>query len=92
VDAAFEADKAGYGELSERASGSGDKGFLEPLRSMFFVPNTASCAPFNLPAITGVTGLQIDPCPVVDGLRLVASLMWYGTALFMSLGMIRRVF
>ena len=77
-------------EQLTKAAGTGDKGFFEPVRSMFWAPPVASCQTFDLPQQVG--GLKLDPCAVVDGVRGVMAFIWAGIGLFMCFGMIKRSF
>ncbi|MDN6888208.1 hypothetical protein QMO14_32015 [Variovorax sp. CAN2819] len=73
-----------------RASGTADKGFFEPIRTMFWAPPVAACETFALPQQVG--GLQLDACGVVDGVRSAMALVWAGAGLFLCFGMIKRSF
>lgn len=73
-----------------KVSGSGDKGFLEPIRSLFWAPPVAACETFDLPQQVG--GLKIDPCSVVDGVRNVMAFLWAATGLFLCFRMIKGSF
>lgn len=77
-------------EQLAKAAGTGDKGFFEPIRSMFWAPPVAACEPFTLPQQVG--GLQLDGCSVVDGVRNAMALVWAGAGLFLCFGMIKRSF
>lgn len=73
-----------------KVSGSGDKGFLEPIRSLFWAPPVAACETFDLPQQVG--GLKLDPCGVVDGVRNVMAFLWAATGLFLCFRMIKGSF
>jgi hypothetical protein len=77
-------------EQLQKAAGSGDKGFFEPIRSLFWAPPVAACETFDLPQQVG--GLKLDACGVVDGVRNAMALVWAGTGLFLCFGMIKRSF
>lgn len=77
-------------EQLQKAAGTGDKGFFEPLRSMFWAPPVAACETFDLPQQVG--GLKLDACGVVDGVRNAMALVWAGAGLFLCFGMIKRSF
>ena len=77
-------------EQLAKAAGTGDKGFFEPVRSMFWAPPVAACETFALPSQVG--GLTLDPCEVVDGVRMAMALVWAGGGLFLCFGMIKRSF
>ncbi|BEP50572.1 hypothetical protein GmRootV116_42680 [Variovorax sp. V116] len=77
-------------EQLTKAAGTGDKGFFEPVRSMFWAPPVAACETFDLPQQVG--SLKLDPCGVVDGVRMAMALVWAGGGLFLCLGMIKRSF
>ncbi|RTQ36254.1 hypothetical protein EJP69_00400 [Variovorax gossypii] len=75
-------------EQLQKASGTADKGFLEPARSMFWAPPIAACEPMALP--TQMQGLTVDACGVVDGGRNIMGFLWAAGGLFLCLGMIKR--
>jgi hypothetical protein len=77
-------------EQLAKAAGTSDKGFFEPIRSMFWAPPVAACETFDLPQQVG--GLKLDACGVVDGVRNAMALVWAGAGLFLCLGMIKRSF
>jgi hypothetical protein len=77
-------------EQLTKAAGTGDKGFFEPIRSLFWAPPVAACETFDLPQQVG--GLKLDACGVVDGVRNAMALVWAGTGLFLCFGMIKRSF
>jgi hypothetical protein len=54
--------------------------------TFFAAPAMASCSAFTLPRDMG----EINPCPVVDGVRSVMAYIWALTALFLCAGMIKR--
>jgi hypothetical protein len=54
--------------------------------TFFAAPAIASCSAFTLPRDMG----EINPCPVVDGVRSVMAYIWALTALFLCAGMIKR--
>ena len=91
TDAAYTASldtyKSKAGELADKAAGTGDKTFFGGWTGAFSAPPIASCSPFDLPRGMG----SIDPCPVVEGVRSVMAYIWAIAALWLSLGMIRRV-
>lgn len=72
-----------------KASGTGDKGFMEPVRQLFWTPPIAACQPMALP--TMFSGLSLDPCGVVDGARGLMGFLWAAGGLFLCLGMVKRV-
>lgn len=72
----------------QRAAGTSDKGFLEPVRSMFWAPPIAACEPVELPS--RMQGLKVDACGVVDGGRSIMAFLWAAGGLFLCLGMIKR--
>ncbi|MNV91535.1 hypothetical protein D3C71_1860380 [compost metagenome] len=71
-----------------KASGLGDKGFLEPARNLFWAPPIAACEAMALPPV--FNGLSVDPCGVVDGGRTIMGFLWAAGGLFLCLGMIKR--
>ncbi|MGN8078244.1 hypothetical protein [Variovorax sp. 22077] len=75
-------------EQLAKASGTADKGFLEPARSLFWAPPIAACEPLALPA--RMQGLTVDACGVVDGGRAIMGFLWAAGGLFLCLGMIKR--
>ena len=77
-------------EQLQKAAGTGDKGFFEPVRSMFWSPPIAACETFALPQQVG--GLQLDACGVVEGVRFAMAFVWAGAGLFLCFGMIKRSF
>ncbi|MFS2101815.1 hypothetical protein ACCC97_25665 [Variovorax sp. Varisp85] len=77
-------------EQLAKAAGTADKGFFEPVRSMFWAPPVAACETFDLPQQVG--GLKLDACGVVDGVRNAMALVWAGAGLFLCFGMIKRSF
>lgn len=77
-------------EQLQKASGTQDKGFFEPVRSMFWAPPVAACESFSLPQQVG--GLSLDACGVVDGVRNAMAIVWAGAGLFLCFGMIKRSF
>lgn len=77
-------------EQLTKAAGNADKGFFEPVRSMFWSPPIAACETFVLPQQVG--GLSLDACGVVDGVRNAMAIVWAGAGLFLCFGMIKRSF
>jgi len=75
-------------EQLAKASGTADKGFLEPVRSMLWSPPIAACEPTELPP--AFNGLKIDACGVVDGGRALMGFLWAAGGLFLCLGMVKR--
>ncbi|MET3443142.1 hypothetical protein ABIC94_003931 [Variovorax paradoxus] len=75
-------------EQLAKAAGQGDKGFLEPVRSMFWAPPIAACEPMGLPG--RFNGLTVDACGVVDGGRALMGFIWAAGGLFLCLGMVKR--
>ncbi|CAN7598079.1 hypothetical protein [Variovorax paradoxus] len=75
-------------EQLAKAAGQADKGFLEPVRSMFWAPPIAACEPMALPAY--FNGLSVDACGVVDGGRALMGFIWAAGGLFLCLGMVKR--
>jgi hypothetical protein len=88
--AKMEETKGKTDEQLTKAAGTGDKGFFEPIRSLFWAPPVAACETFDLPQQVG--GLKLDACGVVDGVRNAMALVWAGTGLFLCFGMIKRSF
>jgi len=76
-------------EQLAKAAGQGDKGFLEPVRSLFWSPPIAACEPVALPS--SFQGLSLDPCGVVDGARGLMGFLWAAGGLFVCLGMVKKV-
>lgn len=74
-------------ELRDKVAGVADKTFFAGWTAAFITPPLAQCQPFVLPRDMGA----LDPCPVVDGVRSVMAYIWAIGALWLSLGMIRRV-
>lgn len=74
--------------LRGTVAGSGDKNFFNGgWSTLFSAPAIAACTPIAFPADLG----SVDPCPVVEGVRSVMGYIWALTAMFMCLGMIKRV-
>lgn len=71
--------------------GSGDKPFFTGWNLFFFAPALAPCEPMTLPDFEGRPMGQLDACNVVDGTRSVMSYIWALGALFLCLGMIKKV-
>ncbi|VTU36334.1 hypothetical protein E5CHR_04291 [Variovorax sp. PBL-E5] len=69
-------------------AGDSDKGFLEGFRSLFWAPPVASCQPYVFPHNLGT----LDPCDVVDGVRMLMAFLWSATGFWLCLGMVRRSF
>lgn len=53
-------------------SGTADKGFFNGWSSIFSTPPVTACTPFAYP----MSGVSVDPCPVVDGVRTVMAFLW----------------
>jgi len=83
--------KAAVDAGRETVSGTADKPFFQGWSSLFFAPAMVACVPYTLPNFKDVSMGVVDPCPVVEGVRTVMSYIWALTALFMCLGMVRRV-
>lgn len=69
-------------------AGVADKSFFSGWSSFFAAPAVVACRPFVLPRDYG----SLDPCPVVDGVRLVMSYIWALGAFVLCLGMVKRTF
>lgn len=78
-------------EAIPQVSGTGDKGFLDGFKDFFLLPPLAACSPFQLPQFRGQAMGQIDPCEVVEGVRSVMGYIWALTALWLCIGMVRKV-
>lgn len=78
-------------ETIPQVSGTGDKGFLDGFKDFFLLPPLAACSPFQLPEFRGQAMGQLDPCEVVDGVRSVMGYIWALTALWLCIGMVRKV-
>jgi len=83
--------KAKADENRTTIGGNGDKPFFTGWNLFFFAPALASCEPIKLPDYKGAPMGQLDACDVVDGTRSVMSYIWALGALFLCLGMIKKV-
>lgn len=74
-------------------SGTADKPFFSGWDIFWSAPPVVECVPYVLPPGPGMASSMgsINPCPVVDGMRYIMGLLWAVTALFMSVGMVRKV-
>jgi len=79
--------KTKQGELKDKVSGNSDKSMLSGWSSVFFTPPLAACTGYVLPRDMGT----IDPCPVVDGVRTIMGYLWALTALYLAVGMVKKV-
>jgi hypothetical protein len=77
-------------------SGSTDKGWFSSWSGLWAAPPVAACVPITYPPINvGGTAIQppnIDPCPVVSGMRLVMAFVWAIYGFWLCLGMVRECF
>lgn len=80
----FEADSSAR---LPKIGGVADKGFFDGWSSLFSSPALVACEPMPLPRNMGA----LDPCPVVGGVREVMAYLWAASALFLCIGMVRRV-
>lgn len=80
--------KSKQGELKDKVSGESDKSFLAGWSAAFVTPPIAACTGYVLPREMGT----INPCPVVDGVRSIMAYIWALTALFLAVGMVKKVF
>lgn len=83
--------KAKADENRTTIGGNGDKPFFTGWNLFFFAPALAPCEPMTLPDFQGRPMGQLDACNVVDGTRSVMSYIWALGALFLCLGMIKKV-
>jgi hypothetical protein len=74
-------------ELKDKVSGVDDKSFFSGWGDVFVTPPLAACTGYELPREMGI----IDPCPVVDGVRTIMAYIWALTALFLAVGMVKKV-
>jgi hypothetical protein len=72
-------------------AGSGDKNFFSGWSLFFTAPSPAACAPLAFPSFLGYQIPSSDPCPVVDGVRGAMAYIWALAALWLCIGMIRKV-
>ena len=79
--------KTKQGELKDKVAGDADKSFFLNWSSVFVTPPLAACTGYILPRDMGT----IDPCPVVDGVRTIMAYIWALTALFLAVGMVKKV-
>jgi len=72
-------------------SGTGDKsGLFSGFSVLWSAPAVVACTPYVLPAFKGVSMGSLDPCPVVDGVRLVMGYIWAFMGLMMCIGFVRE--
>jgi hypothetical protein len=76
-------------------AGTGDKTWLSGWSNLWGAPPVASCTPIVYPPIkVGGADIQppsLNPCPVVDGMRLVMAFVWALGGFWLCLGMVREV-
>lgn len=75
------------GELKDKVAGSADKSFFSGWSSVFLTPPIQACTGYVLPRDMGT----LDPCPVVDGVRSIMAYIWALTAMWLAMGMIKKV-
>lgn len=77
----------------EKVSSTADKGFLSGWSVFFSAPAVAACQPIVLPnGMGGASMGTLDPCPVVDGVRVVMAYIWALGGFWLCLGMVKRTF
>lgn len=72
-------------------AGDSDKSFFSSWNLFFSAPPVVACEPVVLPEHRGVSMGELNPCPVVDGVRTVMAYIWALAALYLCLRMVRQV-
>lgn len=72
-------------------AGDSDKSFFSSWNLFFSAPPVVACEPVALPEHRGVSMGELNPCPVVDGVRTVMAYIWALAALYLCLRMVRQV-
>lgn len=78
----LKADQIAHGA---KIAGTDDKSFFSGWGDLFVTPPVQVCRPYAMP-----TGVSIDPCPVVEGGRMVMAWLWALSAFWLCLGMVRE--